>query len=1122
MAGLKDRLIQFVLRGRDELSPAARQSADALEALRLEGTKLGQALDKTKEARGLAASLAEAGRAADQARTTLERAEQRAAALREALDQDPESQGLAVALLEAEKEAARASRALGRVTGELGELEQAAQAAGIDSRNLAQEQQRLAREVADGQQAVRLNADALRELEREQAAAARGAAEHASRLAAAREAMSAGARQVLGFAAAYVSLDAAIGLASRGIDAIRAGISNMLQAGDQAEALQARMTSLMGSIEAGEQAVEWIGDFAKRTPMATAEVADAFMLLKAYGLDPMDGSLQALVDKNEQLGGGMDRLEGIVTAVGQAWAKSKLQTEEILQLVERGVPAWDMLARVTGKNAAQLEKLASEGRLGRDVVAALIAELGKSADGAAEAGMSRLSGLMSQLADTAKAFYKEVAEAGALDYVKGRLQALIGTLDEMDRDGRLDKLAKSLSAAFIDGAKRVEAFAKALVGVDFKKLTDDSTGWLSTFGARLDQAAASVQMFIAPFRTLFNGITAGLSTVGLALTSFADMALSRFELIANAVPDLLGGDKLRTQIAEARTALGSMGEAFVKQIEQDSQDIRAAWEVTTQSAVDSAKEQTAAHKSAIEQQRMLDQAHADHLVANQKKVKEAAIAAAIEGTAAITDMANAMELIDTARTVQQVDGLRGALLSAYQDGKLSLEQYQQATGLLNGKLAELQKGAAGTASAISDLSEEFENLADVQQAIAGAQTDVDINKIKRALRELYEAGTITAAEYNQELQSVSARQKELKGTVEQTGRSGQQAGEQLTKSQEMYNAALEDSILTSEELRRISGQRMEEERRASGEAMARQRKGIDVAQRDMSAMEGFFGGVLSGARGAVANLSAQALEAFDRLRGISSVDMTIDTSGLEATRASLGRVGDALMNVKQAQLSVGMSGFGKWQLETQRASLETQQAYLSQKASLQSLMEGYDDGSISLESFIRRAEGLENGLGLLDDADLSGLKSALASARQEMEALGDASRSTLEDLQSELDQLRGNEAAVEERRFAQRRRELEAQRAEAQAAGNNQAVADMTRAIALLREVQAETAQQRFTQQVQAGQPQATPTVQQQPQQPTTVIRLETSRGQRVDVSVPQGQQTQLLDILAEAGLRSL
>ncbi|MEE4463730.1 tape measure domain-containing protein, partial [Azotobacter chroococcum] len=266
MAGIKDRLIQFVLRGRDELSPAAEQGADALEALRREGERLGSALDQAKAARSLSNSLAAAGRAADQARSGLERAEQRAAALRAALDKDPDSKGLATALQEAEREAARANRELNRATSQLGELEQAAKAAGIDTDNLADEQQRLAQAVGDSRQALDQHTQQLRELERQEAAAARGAAEHASRLAAVREALDGATRRVLAFAGALVGIDAAINLVNRGIGLLRTGIVDMLKTGDQMEGLETRITSLMGSMESGEKAIAWIRDFTKTAP----------------------------------------------------------------------------------------------------------------------------------------------------------------------------------------------------------------------------------------------------------------------------------------------------------------------------------------------------------------------------------------------------------------------------------------------------------------------------------------------------------------------------------------------------------------------------------------------------------------------------------------------------------------------------------------------------------------------------------------------------------------------------------------------------------------------------------------------------------------------------------------
>lgn len=1093
MAGIKDRLIQFVLRGRDELSPAAEQGADALEALRREGERLGTALDKAREARGLAASLAAAGRAAEQARGSLVRAEQRADDLRKALDKDPESEGLVVALREAEREAARATRELNRATTQLGELEQAARAAGIDTNNLADEQRRLAQAVDDGKQALARHTQQLRELERQEAAAARGAAEHASHLAAVREALDGATRRVLAFAGAFVGVDAAVSVVDRLAGAIRTGIVDMLKTGDQMEGLETRITSLMGSIDAGEKAIAWIKDFTKTAPMTIAEVTDAFALLKGFGLDPMDGSLQALVDKNAQLGGEMDRLQGIVIALGQAWGKEKLQAEEITQLVERGIPAWQLLSQATGKTVAQLQELSSEGRLGRDVIAALIAELGKSAEGQALSAMSRLSGQLSQLKNAAQDFYDRIAQAGALDHVKGKLDELLATIRAMDSDGRLDRLAKSLSTAFIDGARRVEEFGRKLLGTDFKKLTDDSTKWLNDFGAKLDQTTTSVQLFVAPFRTLFNGVTSGLSLAGLAVTGFADLVLRSLGQVADFVPDMLGGDKLRTQIAEARGALNGLTEGFAAQIEQDGKDIRAAWDVTTRHAAESAAEQTAAVKSAREQQRMLDQAYADELIANQKKAKDAAVAAATEGTAAIGNMAEALKLIDASRTTAQLDGLRDALREAYQSGAISQQDYARASGVLNEKLRQLQRGAGATAGEFAGLEDKFASLESIMGQIGRAANEVDFSQIRTGLRKAYSDGAISAEDFAKAQAALAERMDEVKKAAASTGRSVEKA------SADMADASVE----TEGSLRQIGG-----------------------AAEDAGAGVDFFGGILSQAREPLAGMSDAALKAFDALQGINNVDWGIDTGSLEATRESLRGAQEQLAFLKtELAKPLPHTNAGIWAMETLIRSHELQVSYLGQKKALQSLMEGYEDGSISLERFIAQAKRAQHGLSLLDSSDLSSLKSALAAAEQQMQALGDSSRNTLDSLQSELAQLRGDQEEVDRRAFASRRRELEAQRAEAQAAGNGQAVADLSRAIATLREIEAETANRRLREQQQA---QAQAQTQQQAApvpteaQPATVIRLESPRGRRVDVQVPAGQQTQLLDILADAGLRTL
>src|SRR5690606_15905044 len=127
---IKDRLIQFILRGKDELSPEAKKVADALSKVSEEGKELTKALDSAKDAQGLARTFRSTGEEAARIRATLERTNKRAAELREELDRAPGSKGLATSLREAERDAAKAGRELDRLTVQTKEAEAAAQAAG--------------------------------------------------------------------------------------------------------------------------------------------------------------------------------------------------------------------------------------------------------------------------------------------------------------------------------------------------------------------------------------------------------------------------------------------------------------------------------------------------------------------------------------------------------------------------------------------------------------------------------------------------------------------------------------------------------------------------------------------------------------------------------------------------------------------------------------------------------------------------------------------------------------------------------------------------------------------------------------------------------------------------------
>ncbi|QJD58199.1 tape measure protein [Pseudomonas sp. gcc21] len=1100
---IKDRLIQFVLRGKDELSPEAKKAAEALQKVSAEGKELTAALDNAKGAQGLALGLKNTSAAAERAQTTLDRTEKRITSLQDELEKNPASKGLTVSLRSAEREAAKAARELDRLTAQTKEMEAAAQAAGIDTRNLSEEEKRLAAEVDRAKTAVTGNTKQLRELERQQRAAGRAAAEHKTRVDSAKEAMNSAGKRVLGFAAAYVSLNAAMRLVQGGLNLVRDGIRSMLETGSDFEQMQLRITGLMGSVAEGEKATAWISDFAKQTGQLIPDVTEAFALLKAYGLDPMDGSLQAITDKSVQLGGGMERLQGITGALGQMWAKEKIQQEEVLQLTERGVVVWPLLEKAMGKTTAQLQDMAAKGLLGRDAVKLLIDEIGRTADGAAAAGLETLTGKMNLLRNSAAEFLDRIADSGAMDEVKERMTGLADQIDRMDQDGTLDNLAQALSNAFVQGIEKVEEFAKELGAVDFKQLSDDSAAWLNQFGTKIDETRTRVQLFVAPFRTLFNGLTAGISGIGAAFTGTMGLMLGAVEAVSAKIPDLLGGEKIHASVKSAREALNGMRDGFVAQIEQDGQDIRNAWDITADHQKKTSKAGADAAKDAEQEKLAAAEATAAKVEELNARFAKSAVDAAATGKAAIVDMANAMKLIDAAETVDQLDGLKDALHKAYRDGTISQEEYNTGLILTNDRIKKLGTSSTAANVGINELVKSLESFADVQNAIGTAQTDVDITKLSSAIRKMYGDGKLTADEYKQALAELEKQKAEVKKATDEHGKSERSLAGQIdyvTKALNEKKAA---------------------EQQAASEASA---AAAERAQ-EMNAWGGYVDSVMTAAREPLAALSKQALAAFDSMNDISNADMTIDTSGVEATRESLKHLDEAMGETQRELANVMRGPWAKWASENISQSQQIRKEYLKQKLSLQELMERYESGATSLAGFRTQAMSLKGSLDLLDQSDLGQLDSAIASAEQRMKSLGDSTRSTVDSLRDELDKLRGNEEAIERRRMASRRRDLQAQLAEARAAGDGSAASNINEALVLLRSVESETARVR---EQEARQNRREPTQATAPgttaptPAPATIIRLETARGSAVDVSVPPGQEDQLLSILEQSGLRTI
>lgn len=230
-------------------------------------------------------------------------------------------------------------------------------------------------------------------------------------------------------------------------------ITNVTNTIVEFERLRTTLVSVTGSVKNSEVAFARLKEMTAKTPFQLTEITEGFIKLKSFGLDPLDGTYQALIDQSAMLGGDQQTLNGIILAVGQAWAKQKLQGEEILQLIERGVPVWSMLEKALGKNTKEIQKLSEQGKLGRKEIKLLIDEIARTSTGAAERQMDTLGGAFSNLGDASANLADALGEAGLTKVLKGLTAGLnnaaTGVTDLVNQlNGRIsvDQIDRSIGA----------------------------------------------------------------------------------------------------------------------------------------------------------------------------------------------------------------------------------------------------------------------------------------------------------------------------------------------------------------------------------------------------------------------------------------------------------------------------------------------------------------------------------------------------------------------------------------------------------------------------------------------------------------------------------------------------
>lgn len=254
---------------------------------------------------------------------------------------------------------------------------------------------------------------------------------------------------------------------------------DILDTNRQMEMLRASLTSVTGSIESGKDAFKFVQEFAVATPFEVEDLTKAFISLKNFGIEPTANVMQSISDQAAKLGGSTETLNSIVLQLGQAYAKGKLQQEDMVILAERGVPIYDLLSKTLGKTVAEVQQMGTKGQLTRDVIDQLIKKMGEMSSGSSVRAMETLTGSISNLSDAWKNFEDTLMQ----DKSEGLIKSIINNIASAI-NGASALIDNNLSGHIARLETQIQYFQKA---------NNLIKGVMSVGGFDVDQATADLE-----------------------------------------------------------------------------------------------------------------------------------------------------------------------------------------------------------------------------------------------------------------------------------------------------------------------------------------------------------------------------------------------------------------------------------------------------------------------------------------------------------------------------------------------------------------------------------------------------------------------------------------------------
>lgn len=215
----------------------------------------------------------------------------------------------------------------------------------------------------------------------------------------------------------------------------------------------------------GDEWFEKLNTWALKMPVNTEKAIASFSMLRAMGLQPTIKDMTTLVDTSSALGGDAGTLEGIARALGQIKTKGKVSAEELMQLAERGIPAYEILKEKLGLTSAQVANIGKMAISGDVAVQALLEGMEERFGGMSAKMQTEWGGMTESLKSYYTEFQRLTMASGPMDAMKSGLNELILKLDQMKKTGELDKWAASMARGVLTAFQSMAVGAQILHNV---------------------------------------------------------------------------------------------------------------------------------------------------------------------------------------------------------------------------------------------------------------------------------------------------------------------------------------------------------------------------------------------------------------------------------------------------------------------------------------------------------------------------------------------------------------------------------------------------------------------------------------------------------------------------------